>query len=83
MPVPWEPNQTIYVWVDALLNYRSEEYGLGNDITGTVWPTSLHLMAKDILRLHGIIWPAMLMAADTSCRAGCSSTATSPAAARR
>ena len=64
IPVPWEPSQTIYVWVDALLNYRTaQEYGLGRDVTATFWPTSLHLMAKDILRLHGIIWPAMLLAA--------------------
>jgi len=64
IPVPWEPSQTIYVWVDALLNYRTaQEYGLGCDVTSEFWPTSLHLMAKDILRLHGIIWPAMLLAA--------------------
>ena len=57
-------DQTIYVWVDALLNYRTaHEYGLGRDVTGRFWPTSLHLMAKDILRLHGIVWPAMLLAA--------------------
>ena len=64
VPVPWEPEQTIYVWVDALLNYRTAlEYGLGRDVTATFWPISLHTMAKDILRLHGIVWPAMLMAA--------------------
>jgi methionyl-tRNA synthetase len=64
IPVPWEPSQTIYVWVDALLNYRTaQEYGPGRDVTSEFWPTSLHLMAKDILRLHGIIWPAMLLAA--------------------
>src|SRR6476646_3661607 len=64
IPVPWEPSQTIYVWVDALLNYRTaQEYGLGRDVTSEFWPTSLHLMAKDILRLHAIIWPAMLLAA--------------------
>ena len=52
------------MWVDALLNYRTAlEYGLGRDVTAEFWPTSLHVMAKDILRLHGIIWPAMLMAA--------------------
>jgi methionyl-tRNA synthetase len=64
VPLPWEPTQTIYVWVDALLNYRTAlEYGLGRDVTATFWPTNLHLMAKDILRLHGIVWPAMLLAA--------------------
>ena len=66
VPVPWEPDQTIYVWVDALLNYRTAlEYGLGRDVSGVFWPISLHMMAKDILRLHAIIWPAMLMAART------------------
>jgi methionyl-tRNA synthetase len=64
VPVPWDPSQTIYVWVDALLNYRTAlEYGLGRDVSDRFWPISLHLMAKDILRLHGISWPAMLMAA--------------------
>jgi methionyl-tRNA synthetase len=64
VPVPWEPSQTVYVWVDALLNYRTaQEYALGRDITERFWPVSLHMMAKDILRLHGISWPAMLMAA--------------------
>src|SRR5205809_513227 len=47
IPVPWEPSQTIYVWVDALLNCRTaQEYGLGRDVTSEFWPTSLHLMAK-------------------------------------
>jgi methionyl-tRNA synthetase len=64
VPVPWEPSQTVYVWVDALLNYRTaQEYALGRDVTDRFWPVSLHLMAKDILRLHGVSWPAMLMAA--------------------
>jgi methionyl-tRNA synthetase len=64
VPVPWEPDQTVYVWVDALLNYRTGlEYGLGRDVSDVFWPISLHLMAKDILRLHSIVWPAMLMAA--------------------
>ncbi len=64
VPLPWDPAQTIYVWVDALLNYRTAlEYGLGHDVSAEFWPTSLHIMAKDILRLHGIVWPAMLLAA--------------------
>ncbi|MGN6379195.1 MAG: methionine--tRNA ligase [Gaiellales bacterium] len=64
IPVPWEPSQTVYVWVDALLNYRTaQEYALGEDVTDRFWPVSLHTMAKDILRLHGISWPALLMAA--------------------
>ena len=64
VPLPWEPEQTVYVWVDALLNYHTAlEYGLGRDVTRDVLAASLHLIGKDILRLHGVIWPAMLMAA--------------------
>jgi methionyl-tRNA synthetase len=51
------------VWVDALLNYRTAlEYGLGRDVSATFWP-SMHLLGKDILRLHCVSWPALLMAA--------------------
>ena len=63
VPLPWKPEQTIYVWVDALLNYHTAlEYGLGRDVSGTFWP-SMHLLGKDILRLHCVSWPALLMAA--------------------
>lgn len=55
IPVPWDTNQTIYVWVDALLNYVSGSRGH--------WPPSLQLIGKDIFRFHCVIWPAMLMAA--------------------
>ena len=56
--VPWDSSHVIYVWIDALLNYwtaveGSEEY----------WPADVHLVGKDILRFHAVIWPAMLMAA--------------------
>jgi methionyl-tRNA synthetase len=63
IPLPWKPEQTIYVWVDALLNYHTAlEYGLGRDVSKKFWP-SLHLLGKDILRLHCVSWPALLMAA--------------------
>jgi methionyl-tRNA synthetase len=63
VPLPWKPEQTIYVWVDALLNYHTAlEYGLGRDVSATFWP-SMHLLGKDILRLHCVSWPALLMAA--------------------
>ena len=63
IPLPWKPEQTIYVWVDALLNYHTAlEYGLGRDVSEEFWP-SLHMLAKDILRLHCVSWPALLMAA--------------------
>ena len=68
--VPWDPSQVIYVWVDALLNYATA-VGLG-DPPGSeggrrfaeTWPADVHLVGKDILRFHAVIWPAMLMAAD-------------------
>ena len=52
--VPWDKNQTIYVWVDALLNYFSGSRGF--------WPPNVQLIAKDIFRFHAIIWPALLLA---------------------
>lgn len=70
IPVPWDTNQVIYVWFDALLNYATA-VGLG-DALGSVggkdfaqtWPADVHLVGKDILRFHAVIWPAMLMAAE-------------------
>jgi len=64
VPVPWDPAQVIYVWVDALLNYWTAlGYGAGAD-GRRFWPPDLQLMAKDILKFHAVIWPALLMAAD-------------------
>ncbi|WP_217914937.1 methionine--tRNA ligase [Miltoncostaea marina] len=65
VPVPWDPEQTIYVWIDALLNYRTAlGYARpGEDLVARYWPPDLQLMAKDILKFHAVIWPAMLMAA--------------------
>ena len=64
--VPFDPKHTMYVWVDALSNYISA-LGYGN---GTYhdydkfWPADLHMVGKEILRFHTILWPAMLMALD-------------------
>lgn len=55
---PGNETQTIYVWVDALINYLSATKMYKN---GPVWPADIHLMAKDILWFHAIIWPAMLL----------------------
>ena len=65
VPVPWDPAQVIYVWIDALLNYYSAlSYARpGEDLTDRFWPADLHLIAKDILKFHAVIWPAVLMAA--------------------
>jgi methionyl-tRNA synthetase len=62
--VPWDESQVIYVWVDALINYLSAlSYAPGQDLFKRFWPASYHLMAQDILKFHGIIWPALLMSA--------------------
>jgi methionyl-tRNA synthetase len=61
--VPWDESHIIYVWVDALLNYATA-VGYGADETEFArrWP-GYHVVGKDILRFHAVIWPAMLMAA--------------------
>ncbi|BDV31134.1 methionine--tRNA ligase [Microbacterium terricola] len=61
--VPWDERHVIYVWVDALLNYATA-VGYGNDAEqfDRRWP-AYHVVGKDILRFHAVIWPAMLMAA--------------------
>ena len=66
MELPWDPSQRMYVWFDALLNYYT---ALGfaredEDLTERYWPPSLHLIGKDILKFHAVIWPALLMAAE-------------------
>ena len=58
---PGDDSQTIYVWVDALLNYYTASKIYKQE---EIWPADLHLMAKDILWFHAIIWPAMLLALD-------------------
>jgi methionyl-tRNA synthetase len=65
VPVPWDTDQVIYVWIDALLNYYSAlSYARdGEDLTDRFWPATVHLIGKDILKFHAVIWPAMLLAA--------------------
>ncbi|KAL2162705.1 hypothetical protein VTH06DRAFT_6541 [Thermothelomyces fergusii] len=64
---PDDPTQTIYVWVDALINYLTAA-GYPNWIPGEGhkggWPADLHIIGKDILRFHCVYWPALLMALD-------------------
>ncbi|PZU39636.1 MAG: methionine--tRNA ligase [Microbacterium sp.] len=61
--VPWDENHVIYVWVDALLNYATAVgYGADPATFERRWP-AYHVVGKDILRFHAVIWPAMLMAA--------------------
>jgi len=65
VPVPGNEDQTIYVWFDALVNYiTGVNYHLEDDTFHAFWPANLHVMAKDILKFHGVYWPAFLMAAD-------------------
>ena len=64
--VPFDPKHTIYVWIDALSNYITA-LGYGNDTYhdyDKYWPADVHMVGKEILRFHTIIWPAMLMALD-------------------
>ncbi len=66
IPLPWQDDQVVYVWFDALLNYITA-VGYG-DTSKThyfeqTWPADVHLVGKDILRFHAVYWPAMLMAA--------------------
>jgi methionyl-tRNA synthetase len=66
MELPWDPSQRMYVWFDALLNYYTA-LGFasdGEDLTDRYWPPSLHVIGKDILKFHAVIWPALLMAAE-------------------
>jgi methionyl-tRNA synthetase len=62
--VPWDEAHVLYVWIDALLNYTSAAgYGTDPEKFARTWPADVHLVGKDILRFHAVIWPAMLMAA--------------------
>jgi methionyl-tRNA synthetase len=63
--VPWDPSHVFYVWFDALLNYYTALSFArdGEDLTARFWPATYHVLAKDILKFHAVIWPAMLLAA--------------------
>lgn len=66
IPVTFDPEHTVYVWVDALSNYISA-LGYGNEKYNDYekyWPADIHIVGKEILRFHTIIWPAILMALD-------------------
>jgi methionyl-tRNA synthetase len=66
MKLPWDSSQRMYVWFDALLNYVTalSFAHQGEDLTGRYWPADYQVMAKDILKFHAVIWPALLQAAD-------------------
>ncbi|KAG8983454.1 methionyl-tRNA synthetase [Tulasnella sp. JGI-2019a] len=73
VPVPNDPDHTIYVWVDALANYltaigypwsSAPESASAGSNTGVAWPADVQVIGKDIVRFHAIYWPAILMALD-------------------
>lgn len=66
IPVDFDPEHVVYVWIDALSNYIT---GIGYDVDGNhgenfkkYWPADVHIIGKDIVRFHTIYWPIMLMA---------------------
>ena len=62
--LPWDEDQKVYVWIDALSNYiTSLEYPDGEEFK-KFWPADIQLLAVDILKFHAIFWPAILMALD-------------------
>ncbi|MCL2632601.1 MAG: methionine--tRNA ligase [Coriobacteriia bacterium] len=69
VPIDFAPGHVSYVWIDALINYLTG-VGYGSDdpadqqLLARFWPAQVHLIAKDIIRFHCVIWPALLMAAD-------------------
>ena len=64
IPTPWDKSQTVYVWFDALINY----YSATQFVEGKkdFWPADLHLLGKEILWFHTVIWQAMLLSAKIS-----------------
>lgn len=60
------PKHVVYVWIDALVNYISSLGYLSDDdsLFKKYWPADIHIMAKEIVRFHSIIWPILLMALD-------------------
>ncbi len=61
IPLPWDKSQTCYVWVDALINYYSATRFVEGK--GDFWPANLHILGKEILWFHTVIWQAMLLSA--------------------
>lgn len=65
IPVPFDDKHVVYVWFDALANYLTAlGYPDNDEMMNTWWPADLHLVGKEIMRFHTIIWPIMLMALD-------------------
>ena len=64
IPVPDDPKHVIHVWYDAVMNYTTAA-GFPHDMQkfGKYWPADMHLIGKEIIRFHALMWPAMLIAA--------------------
>ncbi len=63
IPLPWDESQTIYVWLDELFNYCSAiGYESNKEQFNKFWPADIHVVGKDIIKFHCIIWPALLLA---------------------
>lgn len=64
IPVPDDPEHVVYVWFDALINYiTGVGYGVDEDRFARTWPADVHVVGKDILKFHTLLWPAMCMSA--------------------
>ena len=64
IPLPWDKDQTIYVWVDALINYLTgAKVAEADGGEKNYWPADVHVIGPDIAKFHCIIWPALLLAA--------------------
>jgi len=63
IPFPGDPDHTVYVWFDALINYITAA-GFPHDGWDRLWPADVHVIGKGITRLHCCLWPAMLLAAE-------------------
>ncbi|MDP3741467.1 MAG: methionine--tRNA ligase [bacterium] len=64
--LPWDQSQTVYVWIEALCNYISALGYPNGEYFKKYWPADVHLIGKDIIRFHCVIWPALLDAAGLS-----------------
>ena len=62
IPLPMDDTQVVYVWVDALMSYLTGVNVSSAQATGDLWPADYHIIGKDILWFHCVIWPAVLLA---------------------
>ena len=64
-PLSIDPDQVVYVWFDALINYLTGVgYGTDDSMFSKWWPADVHIVGKDIIKFHCALWPAMLLSAE-------------------